>query len=234
MSAPLEAFETMVSGTRAVVPVRVRDGVPDAQATGVAQALDEVAWAQVQHAYGNAADVPPLLYAVSVGEAEARRAAWWELWGNVHHQGTVYSASAAAAPFLAFVAESEEHPDRVQAMSFLRQLALGDGEHASSVRMAVEPHAAHLMERLEREPDLVRRAIVWLASAYPRLISEHPEATDLVPLAMRATWTQVLDRVERGLDDDTGDEDDDAALDREDEVERWLLAGWTEPTEDSI
>lgn len=219
----------MARGTPIVVPVRTRDGVTGGQANALVAALDIVPWSHLSHAYGSASDAPALLYAATVGDAETRKAAWWELWGNVHHQGTVYSASAAAVPLIGAIAESDEHPDRVQALSFLRSLALGDGEHAQEVRSAVQPYAAGLVERLPQEPDLVRRAVAWLASAYPALVTEHPELADLVPDEMRVTWSEVLDRVAHGRDDDA---DDDAALDREDDLERWLLAGCAEPADD--
>lgn len=221
-----------MTGMSTVIAVHLRHGVQAAQVDALAKALDGVTWTGLQHAYGSAADVPPLLYAVAVGQADARRAAWWELWGNVHHQGTVYSATAAAVPFIASIAEDEVHPDRVQAVAFLRSLALGDGRHADAVRAGVQPYAAMLVERLPREPDLVRRGIAWLASAFPSLAEEDDEVSRLVPEPMRATWREVLDRVrQRGGDDDTADEVSDAVLDREDELERWALAGWTEPTE---
>ncbi len=70
-------------------------------------ALDAVPWPRLHHAYGPADDVPVHLYAATVGQAETRAAAWWELWGNVHHQGTVYEATVHAVPFIAAIAEGD-------------------------------------------------------------------------------------------------------------------------------
>ncbi len=137
MTAPFDRFESTLDGSPKVVTVRVREDVPAARADELARELPAVPWSRFTHAYGPADDVPALLYAVAVGDAPTRKEAWWELWGNVHHQGTVYEATTPAVPFIASLAGNRDYPDRVQALSFLRQLALGDGTHAAAVREAV-------------------------------------------------------------------------------------------------
>jgi hypothetical protein len=62
--------------------------------------LDLVPWAELEHAYGSAVDVPRLIRALGSAEAEVRNAARLGLYGNVFHQGTRYQASAPAARFL--------------------------------------------------------------------------------------------------------------------------------------
>ncbi|MBQ1782154.1 MAG: hypothetical protein II007_00715 [Gammaproteobacteria bacterium] len=61
--------------------------------------LDDPRWLELQHAYGNAADIPALLRQLrvlpsSVGENEP----WFSLWSALAHQGDVYSSSFAAVP----------------------------------------------------------------------------------------------------------------------------------------
>lgn len=58
--------------------------------------LDQVNWAHLEHAYGSAEDVPDQLRRIAAGDSEAFESAFGNLW----HQGTVYSATAAAVPFL--------------------------------------------------------------------------------------------------------------------------------------
>jgi hypothetical protein len=61
-------------------------------------------WAALSHAYGAAGDVPALLVAAEeTGEDSGHE--WNEVWGRLCHQGTVYSASFAALPLLADIAE---------------------------------------------------------------------------------------------------------------------------------
>lgn len=50
----------------------------------------KIRWTELAHAYGSATDVAALLYGATLGDDQVRREAWWELWGNIHHQGTVY------------------------------------------------------------------------------------------------------------------------------------------------
>lgn len=68
--------------------------------------LDCVAWPDLDHAYGPAADTPEWLRQLADGTDEQAEEAVQELWSSICHQGSVYSASAAAAPFLARLAAS--------------------------------------------------------------------------------------------------------------------------------
>ncbi|KAB1986331.1 hypothetical protein [Streptomyces triticiradicis] len=63
--------------------------------------LDDVRWSDLAHAYGPAEDVPELIRALYEDDEEAADEAVYELYGNIHHQGSVYQASAPAVPFLA-------------------------------------------------------------------------------------------------------------------------------------
>ena len=54
-------------------------------------------WAELQHAYGSAEDVPALLAAAAETSDETGKV-WDDLWSRLCHQGTVYSASRAALP----------------------------------------------------------------------------------------------------------------------------------------
>jgi hypothetical protein len=61
--------------------------------------LDSTRWSELEHAYGEASDIPELLRQLSslppsVGEEEP----WYSLWSALAHQGDVYSASFAAVP----------------------------------------------------------------------------------------------------------------------------------------
>jgi hypothetical protein len=55
-------------------------------------------WASLQHAYGNAENLPKLIYSWLHETTEENRP---DLWGHLCHQGTVYSASFEAIPLLA-------------------------------------------------------------------------------------------------------------------------------------
>ncbi|CAN5309681.1 hypothetical protein BH10PSE12_BH10PSE12_00120 [soil metagenome] len=75
--------------------------------------LDDPRWLQLQHAYGPAGDIPPLLRALelSPGPAEDHEAeAWFSLWSSLCHQGDVYAASYAAVPHIVRIASATVSP----------------------------------------------------------------------------------------------------------------------------
>jgi hypothetical protein len=60
--------------------------------------IDTIPWAELQHAYGDAADIPDHLRAYAGSPPISERAAG-ALYGNVFHQGTRYTASPFTIPF---------------------------------------------------------------------------------------------------------------------------------------
>ena len=68
--------------------------------------LGDPRWAQLQHAYGPASDLPALLTraATDPRPGHHRESAWFDLWSALCHQGDAYSASLAAVPHLVALA----------------------------------------------------------------------------------------------------------------------------------
>ena len=87
------------------------------------EALDDVPWAALSHAYGSAEDVPDLIRSIASGDRERREAAWYELYGNLWHQGTVYEASSRAVPFFLEIAAQADTPDLHEVIVYLACLA---------------------------------------------------------------------------------------------------------------
>jgi hypothetical protein len=157
---------------------------------GPLEGIDTIDWAQLEHAYGPAADVPGQLRDVAVGGSRKRSKAMWALWGNIHHQGTVYSASAPAVPFLARLATSRAIPedDRGQLVALISAIASGSSYlevHEPMIRGGLSEE-----ERQEMEEELgwVRAAHEAAAAVAPRLLAEIGEASPamLWPLVMLA------------------------------------------------
>jgi hypothetical protein len=70
-------------------------------------ALDDPRWAELEHAYGPAGDVPELLrrLAEAPGPGEDVEAEpWFSLWSALHHQGDVCTATYAAVPHVVRIA----------------------------------------------------------------------------------------------------------------------------------
>ncbi|MFD6874675.1 MULTISPECIES: hypothetical protein [unclassified Streptomyces] len=86
--------------------------------------LDDIDWAALGHAYGSAEDVPGQLRTVCGPDEEARESAFRSLFGNIFHQGTRYSASPYAVPFLARIAVAGPVGARADALLLLTRLAI--------------------------------------------------------------------------------------------------------------
>ncbi|MFN0247676.1 MAG: hypothetical protein ACKV2T_12390 [Kofleriaceae bacterium] len=87
--------------------------------------LRDVDWASLEHAYGNATGVPAMIDALSSPDAGDR--AWGRdaLAASINHQGSVYSASGPAAPFLIQLVERNDIDDRPWILNLLAGLAVG-------------------------------------------------------------------------------------------------------------
>ncbi|XVV14057.1 hypothetical protein ACQP2X_06785 [Actinoplanes sp. CA-131856] len=66
----------------------------------------------VSHAYGPATDLPDVLWALRSEEEQHRAEAVWRFRAKVLHQGSLYPAGAAAAPFLIELLADADAPDR--------------------------------------------------------------------------------------------------------------------------
>lgn len=89
--------------------------------------LEQVDWRSLEHAYGEASDIPAHLRALQSPSEEEREDALEQLFCSIWHQGTVYSASAPAATFLVVLVADPATPDRVGILSLLQALATGSG-----------------------------------------------------------------------------------------------------------
>ncbi len=69
--------------------------------------LDDPRWLQLQHAYGEAGDIPALLKQLAdIPSSENNNEPWFSIWSALAHQGDVYSASFAAVPHVIAVLAS--------------------------------------------------------------------------------------------------------------------------------
>lgn len=106
--------------------------------------LESAPWANIQHAYGPASDIPDLLRALTSRDAAAREKARCELCGNIWHQHTVYEATAYAVPFLIRMLGDAQTPDRKWLGTYLVLLywaLTGEPRHIASTRAAVQAGA---------------------------------------------------------------------------------------------
>lgn len=86
--------------------------------------LDDVDWAGLSHAYQSAHDVPGHIRTLSGSDDEARKQAFMSLFSSIFHQGSRYSASPVAVPFLATIAIAGPAAAREDTMLLLTRLAV--------------------------------------------------------------------------------------------------------------
>lgn len=117
--------------------------------------IDTIDWKSLSHAYGDASDVPDLLRDLLSNDATARESAAKELFTNIWHQGTVYSATVHALPFLIDVLESDETPD--QESVALLVASIMDGHGYCEVHFAKPRINPFTRKPMEPPPDLDER-----------------------------------------------------------------------------
>jgi hypothetical protein len=104
------------------------------------EGLRAVPWADLQHAYGPAKDVPQLLRKLLVRSPKVRSAVLDKLYGNVFHQGTRFPVAPYVIPFLIELCASRSVPRRDELLGYWGSLitgyfsvqerpSWGDGEH---------------------------------------------------------------------------------------------------------
>ncbi|MFI5562639.1 hypothetical protein ACIA2T_25455 [Amycolatopsis japonica] len=163
------------------------DPVSDAHAD--LSGLDEVEWSELDHAHGPAEDIPELIRALARDDDN------WdelldELFGdNLLHQGTCYSATAPALPFVGRLITTgglrasrrlDLYTWLVTAADCLPAGVLADAEPASvrgrapdaapwtpDVHLAVGEQLPALLTRWEAEPPATRYVLACLAAHYP-------------------------------------------------------------------
>ncbi|WP_418958847.1 hypothetical protein [Streptomyces tritici] len=123
-------------------------------------------WRALEHAYGSAEDVPGLLHAMESADADAREEAMEELVSSLCHQGSIYTASAAALPHLARLAlHGPGH--RRELLWLVGGIADGAGSRAerAAVRRAMAETLPSLLPLVADDAPAVRQAMVWLIAA---------------------------------------------------------------------
>ncbi len=154
--------------------------------------LDTVPWHTLTHAYGPAEDVPDLIRSLYQDDESVADEAIYELYGNIHHQGTVYPASAPAVPFLAHAVRHAPRK-RDELLMLLATLADHDQTDRESPHWPGSPVAAICTELSQLLPDLlpcltdpkreVRRAALRVVAT----------VADQLPADLRASLVTRLD-----------------------------------------
>jgi hypothetical protein len=211
---------------RDAAATRISSG-DDPVADAIVARVHQVGWAHLNHAYGPAGDVAAELEALTLGDEAERQAAWWELWGNVHHQGTVYEATVPAVEVIADLAAWTEFPDRREALHMLSAFVEGSGDHAPAVAAAVRARATGLVAGWRHQPQQVQRALLLFSRSAQAVDDEMLQS--VLPERYRAVWSlgtsaEIWANHGNEQPDDQGElQDFDAAMDALSELEDWAF-----------
>ena len=145
--------------------------------------LSETDWDGLEHAYGSAGDIPDLLRDVHTGVES-----FGDLLGALCHQGTRYSASAAAVPYVAGLTTADDPDVALYSLMLLGCLAIGDDDgysfpraaeshgigdrHALDAYRAVSREIPALTQHIGHSNERVSLAATWLVSWFPDLASQ--------------------------------------------------------------
>ncbi|UGQ15037.1 hypothetical protein LO772_16605 [Yinghuangia sp. ASG 101] len=173
--------------------------------------LDGAAWSTLGHAYGPAGDLPELLREAASEDEERRAEAVDELFGTVWHQGTVYSATPYAVPFVADLAERGpgHRGDMLDLLARVVQGSSdcgGDADAVEAGRRAVFELMPRLLGLIDDTDATVRRGLLRLVAAcgpdgptaLPSLKERLAVETDA---EVRADLVTVLSMIDPSADD---------------------------------
>lgn len=175
----------------------------------------EINWSSLEHAYGSAADVPELLIDLQSEDSAVRQRAYHELLGNIWHQGTVYSATAYAVPFLFELLDSPAIQDKDWLAMLLANIAAGEGYYQvhqpifESWNSTVEKHE----EEIKREEVEVQTVHSMISPRFETLLNYLTNSDSEVRLCVaKATVCypeyaeKSLARLEKALEFETDEE----------------------------
>jgi hypothetical protein len=138
--------------------------------------LDEVGWSAVSDAYGPATDIPALLRALVSGDPDHREFACQLLHQTIWHQGNVYSATAAAIPFLYNLLEADSAHDKEAIAGLIA--AIADGQ-PSFLHCETDPQAAAqwraILDKSGRSLDVEIAEGHKVAEAIRRQLARRPD-----------------------------------------------------------
>ncbi|MET9551755.1 hypothetical protein [Streptomyces sp. NPDC006645] len=127
--------------------------------------LDAQPWAEREHAYGSADDVPDQLRALASDDAEEAEEALYELYGNIVHQGSVYEATAHAVPYPARLAAAGIRPaDMLVLLGCVAESEDERSDTPGACRAAVTAQLPLILPLIESADASVRQSAVWAAA----------------------------------------------------------------------
>ncbi len=139
------------------------------------EGLDAVPWKTLQHAYGEASDVPGLIRRLASEDSDERDEALDALYGNICHQGTVYEATSRAVPFLVELFAAPAVKGREHIGELLFNISHGTSYHDVHQHLAfvgpILKEQPGFAERLAKELSDVEKVKAALSAVHPSFLA---------------------------------------------------------------
>jgi hypothetical protein len=139
------------------------------------EGVDAIDWHALEHAYGPADDVPDVLRELLSTDPDTRAGAQWALYGNVYHQGTVYSATPVVVPILLKLLTDSTTPDRPWIVEYLAEVSLSVGNCEAYARWRGDSVPQEWLEPWRRAAAATYVAVREGLPLYLRLLEDADE-----------------------------------------------------------
>jgi hypothetical protein len=130
------------------------------------ETLNSVPWSKLEHAYGEASDVPDLIRALASPEQKVYAGAISRLWSSVIHQGTVYSATASVVPFFCELLEAPEVHNKAGLLDYLAAIAHGASYGDVHIREPERRGTPEMQQQIAEELSWVQAASDAVSEGY--------------------------------------------------------------------
>ena len=128
--------------------------------------LDSIPWSKLDHAYGEASEVPGLIRALASPEPEMYQGAIGRLWYTVIHQGTVYSSTAYVVSFFCELLEAPEVQNKPELLHYLATIARGASYSDVHVREKERRETPEMQQEIAKELSWVHAASDAVSDGY--------------------------------------------------------------------
>lgn len=130
------------------------------------ETLDSVPWNELEHAYGEASEVPDLIRALASPEKEIYEGAIGQLWSSVIHQGTVYNSTAYVVPFFCELLEAPEVQNKTELLYYLATISHGSSYHDVHIREKERRETSGMQKQIAEELSWVQAASDAVSDGY--------------------------------------------------------------------
>ena len=115
------------------------------------ETLNSIPWNELEHAYGEADEIPDLIRDLASPEPEIYERALGRLWITVIHQGTVFSSTAYVVPFFCELLQAPDVQNKTDLLFYLAHIAHGSSYHNANIREKEHRETPEMQQQIAEE-----------------------------------------------------------------------------------